>query len=160
VHPKWHPQRRWLDVESAAAVCHKRPFAHIWPPNGQTAEDRAKPSPPSRSPLNLCPEKSSYDPTGFLDAPASATKSCLGCLVCGGCVGCAMQILLLLGDLQSKSVSFRWQPIQNLLAAAEVGGRHHHTHNRAATGAKDEGGNSLLQAARLSPASARSQTAI
>jgi hypothetical protein len=25
---------------------HKRPFAHIWPPNGQTAENRAKLSPP------------------------------------------------------------------------------------------------------------------
>jgi hypothetical protein len=39
---------------------------------GQTAENRAKPSPPPRSPLNLNPspekkEKSSHDPAGFLD---------------------------------------------------------------------------------------------
>jgi hypothetical protein len=44
--------------------CHLR-FAHIWPPNGQTAKNRAKPSPPSRSPLNLSPEKKSPWPNGF-----------------------------------------------------------------------------------------------
>jgi hypothetical protein len=33
------------------------PFAYIWPPNGQTAESRAKSSPPSRPPRNLSPDK-------------------------------------------------------------------------------------------------------
>ena len=43
----------------------KRPFACIWPPNGQTTKNRAKPSPPSRSPLNLSPEKKFPRPNGF-----------------------------------------------------------------------------------------------
>jgi hypothetical protein len=59
-------------------ACQCRPSSHsqpqpppdIWPLNGKTAVNRAKPSPPSRSPLNLSPDKSSHDPTGFLGAPA------------------------------------------------------------------------------------------
>jgi hypothetical protein len=43
----------------------KRPFAHIWPPNGQTAKNRAKLSPPSRPPLNLSPEKIPMALNGF-----------------------------------------------------------------------------------------------
>jgi hypothetical protein len=74
---------RPIHAAPAIPACHKRPFAHIWPPNGQTAKNRAKPCPPSRSPLNLnlSPEKKPPWPNGFsnfLDAPASATKSCLG----------------------------------------------------------------------------------
>jgi hypothetical protein len=40
-------------------------LAHIWPPNGQTTENRAKPSPPSRSPLNLSPDTKFPWPNGF-----------------------------------------------------------------------------------------------
>jgi hypothetical protein len=56
LHSKNSPQFyvvRPIHAAPAIPACHKRPFAYIWPPNGQTAEDRAKPSPPSRSPLNL-----------------------------------------------------------------------------------------------------------
>jgi hypothetical protein len=41
------------------------PFAYIWPHNGQTAENRAKPSPLSRSPLNLSPDRKFPWPNGF-----------------------------------------------------------------------------------------------
>jgi hypothetical protein len=47
------------------AITGRRPFAYICPPNGQSAEDRAKPSPPSRSPLNLSPGRKSPWPNGF-----------------------------------------------------------------------------------------------
>jgi hypothetical protein len=48
---------RPIHASPAIPACHKRPFARIWPRNGQTAVNRAKPSPPSRSPLNLSPDK-------------------------------------------------------------------------------------------------------
>ena len=46
----------YLRTSHATAISkgHLRTWC-IWPPNGQTAENRAKPSPPSRSPLNLSP---------------------------------------------------------------------------------------------------------
>ena len=62
----------------AIPACHKRPFACVWPTNGQTAKDRAKPSPPLHSPLDLSPTKKSCGPADFIGAPASATESCLG----------------------------------------------------------------------------------
>jgi hypothetical protein len=67
---------RPIHAAPAIPACHKRPApAYIWPPNGQTAGDRAKPNPPSRSPLNFkARTESSHGPAGFLDAPASATK--------------------------------------------------------------------------------------
>jgi hypothetical protein len=48
---------RRIHAAPAIPACHKRPFACIWPLNGQTAANRAKPSPPSRSPLNLSPDQ-------------------------------------------------------------------------------------------------------
>jgi hypothetical protein len=50
---------RPIHAAPAISACHNRPFAYIWPPNGQTAENRAKPSPPSRFPLK------SLWPNGF-----------------------------------------------------------------------------------------------
>jgi hypothetical protein len=49
----------------AAPAYHKRPFAYIWPTNGQTAENRAKPNPPPRSPLTVSPDKKFPWPNGF-----------------------------------------------------------------------------------------------
>jgi hypothetical protein len=62
----------------AIPACHKRPFACIWPLNGRTAKNRAKPSPPPRPPLPLNTQFKSRQKE--IDAPASAasaTKSCL-----------------------------------------------------------------------------------
>jgi hypothetical protein len=56
---------RPIHAAPAIPAYQKRPFACIWPPNGQTAKNRAKPSPPSRSPLNLSPEKKFPRPNGF-----------------------------------------------------------------------------------------------
>jgi hypothetical protein len=49
----------------AIPACHKKQFAHIWPANGQTAENRAKPSPPSHSPLDLGLGKKFLWPNGL-----------------------------------------------------------------------------------------------
>ena len=56
---------RPIHAAPAIPACHKRPFAYIWPTNGQTAENRAKPSPPQRPPLNLSPNTKFPWPNGF-----------------------------------------------------------------------------------------------
>jgi hypothetical protein len=53
------------------AINHKKPFAYIWPTNGQTAENRAKPSPPSHSPLDLSPDKMFLWPADQAPSPSS-----------------------------------------------------------------------------------------
>jgi hypothetical protein len=56
---------RPIHAAPAIPAYHKRLFACTWPPNGQTAKNRAKPSPPSRSLLNLSPEKKFPRPNGL-----------------------------------------------------------------------------------------------
>jgi hypothetical protein len=53
---------------------HKRPFAYIWPPNGQTAETRPKLSPPLPSPFDLSPEKRFLRPSGLPRRVASINE--------------------------------------------------------------------------------------
>ena len=61
---KLGPYMQHLPYQRARGY-HKRPFAYIWPTNGQTAENRAKPSPPSHSPLDLGLGKKFLWPNGL-----------------------------------------------------------------------------------------------
>jgi hypothetical protein len=66
-----------IHAAPAIPACHKRPFAHIWPPNGQTAEDRAEPSPPlvppPRPPLNSSPDNNNKQQVP-IDRPIPMTQ--------------------------------------------------------------------------------------
>jgi hypothetical protein len=83
-----------IHAAPAISACHKRPFAYIRPPNGQTAEDRAKPSPPSRSPLNLSPDRQFPWPNGLSrrtrlshEILPSSSQGVGGCTSTSGCNG-------------------------------------------------------------------------
>jgi hypothetical protein len=78
-HSAWNqPSHTPWDYNPTTPAYHKRPFAYILPASGQTAENCAKPSPPSHFPLDLSPDKTFLGLNGFSRrAPASAMGPCL-----------------------------------------------------------------------------------